>query len=102
MNKKKSPPSERIFYLIILALFFPTLPTWWANKAQITIPNGFWGDDVVSQFFAWIANLVISVWNTLSANDTLRAIVTAIMLGILGAMGTDLYKKYKATQKEEE
>lgn len=109
MNKKKTPISKIIVFVLVLALFFPTLPTWWANKAQIPLFDDcfsgkcFWGDDVISQFFKGIANnLVIPVWNTLSANDTIRGIVTLILLGFLTALGTDLYKRYKATQKEEE
>lgn len=99
--KKKNLTGEIIVALILLALFFPTLPTWWANKAQISTPPHFWGDDVVSQGVGWGVNVIISWWNALSANDTLRAIVTVILVALLGAMGTDLYKKIKATQKEE-
>ncbi|GEM_PF-654963 len=77
--------------------------TWyWNEKAHIDTNNGngFWGDDLISNFFKNISNsIVVPFWNAAMEYDIVRLGVLLIVAGMLIGFGASLVLKNKKTEK---
>lgn len=73
--------------------------TWyWNEKAHIDTSNGtgFWGDDLISNFFKNISNsLVVPFWNAAMEYDIVRLGLLLIVAGMFIGFGASLVSKKK-------
>lgn len=76
--------------------------TWyWNEKAHIDTSNGtgFWGDDLISNFFKNISNsFVVPFWNAAMEYDIVRLGLLLIVAGMLIGFGSSLVSKNKTVK----